>query len=388
MLELPFVNKMVIYLDNAATCPMSPEVIEYLGDLNANNFGNPSSIHSVGRKAKKILNQTRELIAKKINAQKNEIYFLSGATEANNTVFKITDYDLVLTSPSEHPAVIEPAKASGKTIIWLNLDKEGFINFEELEKHLEKAKSEHKKVLVSIMHGNNEIGTIQDIEKIGKLCKLHRAIFHSDCVQTFCKAPIDVKKFNLDYLTVSAHKIHGPKGVGFLYKSNKCELNSTRPLIIGGGQESDLRSGTENLNSIAAMGKAVETLDEKSIENIKELQKFMIHELLQIDGVIINGPIKLDQRVPGNINVSFSKSKLNSEQMVLRLDLLGLCASSGSACSSNKSDDDAQIVSSYVLRACHSPEELANKAIRLSISKLNSREEVVKAIEFIKKAIS
>lgn len=375
---------MLIYLDNAATCPMSPEVIEYLGELNTNNFGNPSSIHSIGRKSKKLLNETRELIANKINAEANEIFFLSGATEANNTVFQIADFDLIITSPSEHPAVIEPAKATGKTVIWLNLDKEGFIDFAELEKHLEKAKFEHKKVLVSIMHGNNEIGTIQDIERIGKLCKLHHASFHSDCVQTFCKVAIDVKKFNLDYLTVSAHKIHGPKGVGFLYKSNNSKNNGSDPLIIGGGQELDFRSGTENVNSIAAMGKAIESLDEKSIEYIKELQKLMIHELLKIDGLIINGPIKLEQRVPGNVNISLSKSKLNSEQMVLRLDLLGLCASSGSACSSNKGDAEAQIVSSYVLRACHSPEELANKAIRLSISKLNTREEVIKTIEFIK----
>lgn len=381
---------MVIYLDNAATSPLSPEVLEAFNDANLNIFGNASSLHSLGRKSRKLLSEARKTIAAKINAEPSEIFFLSGATEANNTVFKIVDYDLIITSPSEHPCVLEPAKASAKPVIWLELDKEGFIDLAELEKHLKD--NADKKILVAIMHGNNEIGTIQDIKAIGDLCQKHSAVLHSDCVQTFCKKDIDVKACNIDFMSVSAHKIHGPKGIGFLYKNSKIDKNKlkTFPLILGGGQEKNFRSGTENVNSIIALAKAVETFS--GMEKVRELQEKLIKDLLKIEGAVLNGPKDLSKRVTGNVNISFTNSKMDSEQLVLQLDLNGICVSSGSACSASKplnlsSEDNTMesfVESSYVLRACRLDDKVTSKAIRISISRFNKLDEIEKTAEILR----
>lgn len=368
---------MVIYLDNAATTPLSPEVIEILDEHNKMSFANPSSLHSHGRKSKKLLKASRETIAKKINARSEEIFFTSGATEANNIVFKGLDYNLIITTPFEHPSVLEPAKASRKEIIYLNLDSQGFINNDELDTVL--ANNANKKILVSIMHGNNEIGTVQDLESIGSICKKHNAFFHSDCVQTFGKLDIDVTKANLDFISTSAHKLHGPKGIGFLYKNKDIDLD---PLVHGGGQESNLRSGTENLSSIIAFAKAVESYGE--LEVIEQMQEQLLAKLLEIPGLSLNGPDDFKKRVPGNINIS--QSKFDSEQLVLQMDLASICISSGSACSSNKGN--AEIISSYVLRACRLPEHICKSAVRISISKLNSIEEIDKTISCLQKLLA
>ena len=366
----------MIYLDNAATTPLSDEVREYFLELNTSVYGNPSSLHSLGREAKKLLDNSRKILAEKINADPEEIVFVNSATEANNlAIFGLkNEYDVIITTPMEHPSVLEPVKSTGIRTIYLDLDSEGFIDLKELERHLER----EPKALVSVIHGNNEIGTIQNLEAIGKLCKEYAAIFHTDAVQTFCKLPIDVKKYNLDLLSVSAHKIHGPKGVGFLYKKKDLEIE---PLISGGGQERNLRSGTENVNSIAAMAKAVETYGD--VKKINELHKFLSNELLKIDGVTLNGSKDLKKRVPGNINISVPKFK--SEQMMLQLDLAGVFVGTGSACSSAKGDPSIQ--SSYVLRACCVPDSQAQSAIRLSISKLNTKDEILKAIDSVKKIL-
>jgi len=376
---------MTIYLDNAATTPLYPEVIDLLNDLNKNLYGNPSSLHSIGRKSKKELKKARQYIASTINAKEEEIVFTASATEANNMVFKSLDYDLIITSPTEHPCVLEPAKATMLPIIWLNLDSEGFIDINELEKNLESFKK--KKILVSIMHGNNEIGTIQNLEAIGKLkTKYPNFIFHSDCVQTYTKTDINVEKFNLDCISASAHKIHGPKGVGFLYmkKTLLDEISLRRKaLIIGGGQENEHRSGTENLTGIIAFSEAAKISIEKDKDSFLELWKNTFQKLKEIPGAVIHGPKDLNRRVPGNINISFTETSLNSEELVLQLDLAGIAASSGSACSSNKAvpSSEVGIMSSYVLRACQIEESLAKKAVRFSISRLNTEAELGESLK-------
>jgi cysteine desulfurase len=370
---------MVIYLDNAATTPLAPELLALLKDLNTNLYANPSSLHSPGRAAKKQLNQARKTIAAILKAEPEEIIFTSGATEANNYVFQVCDYDLIITSPAEHASVLEPAKASGKNIIWLTLDKEGYINLEELKSQLE-ANSE-RKILISLMHGNNEIGTIQDIEAIAALkAQYSNVIFHSDCVQSFAKYDIDLSKTPIDLISSSAHKIHGPKGVGLLYI--KKALQKNQALIIGGGQEFSLRSGTENLNGIIAFAKAAQLSREQS-SKLEELHNYLYKELEQIDGLIINGPQDAPKRLLGNINISLSKLKLNSEELVLQMDLKGIAISSGSACSSNKTG--ASIESSYVLRACQIEESIASKAIRISVSRFNNKAELDQLSEIIHK---
>ncbi len=376
-------EKVNIYFDNSATTPLAEDVIESMHESLRSNFANPSSIHSAGRKSKKLLTKARERLASEINAKLEEIKFLSGATEANNTVFKLCDYELIITSPSEHASVIEPAKATGKEIIWLELDQEGFICIQELDKHLKENAS--KKVLVSIMHANSEIGTIQDIEGIGKICKKHGAIFHSDCVQSLTKVPINVKKFNLDFISASAHKLHGPKGVGFLYMAKAAEKHlKDKALIIGGSQENNFRSGTENLPGILGFIKAIElSSDKKKVQQTKELRDKLLKALKKINGFRLNGPKNLNQRLCSNLNFALTNLKFTSEQLVLQLDLKGVFVSSGSACSSNKANT-AIIESSYVLRACKIPEEIARKSIRLSLSWMNTEEEISQFLEILK----
>jgi cysteine desulfurase len=408
---------MVIYLDNAASTQMAPEAITAINEACRHYFGNPSSLHGFGRKARKIISKSRKAVAKLINADPEEIVFTSGATESNNTVFDIAAYDLIISSPSEHPCVLEPAKASGKPIVWLKLDREGFIDLKELETHLKRLKSNiwpifcpSKKILVSIMHGNNEIATVQNIEAIGALCKKYKAIFHTDCVQTFLKFNIDVRKFHIDFLSLSAHKIHGPKGLGVLYINRQLRLRK-EALLKGGGQEDEHRSGTENVPAIFAFSKLLESDNiESNAHNLRELEEFFLNALsskLKAGSIVLNGARDPRNKIPGIINMAFPQSKLNSEQLVLQLDLAGLCVSSGSACSANKTtrtgariwlacgcrkkkakeNETVQMLSSYVLRACRVPEDIAAKSIRISLSKYSSREELIQAADSIAKII-
>ena len=389
-----------IYFDNSATTPLAAEVIEILIDSFKNTFANPSSVHQLGKSTKKKLEEARTFIAKSINAEPNEIFFLSGATEANNTVLKTCDYDLIITSPSEHASIIEPAKASAKEIIWLNLDQEGYISLEELENILAKnsklgildtTPEAAKKILVSIMHANNEIGTVQDLKAIGDLCEKYEAVFHSDCVQSLGKLDIDVKNYKLDFISASAHKLHGPKGLGFIYIAGKLQDHILdKALIIGGGQERGFRSGTENVNAIIALAKALEiSLDTEKRNKVKELQKKLWIKLKNLKSVVLNGPHDLEKRLSGNLNLSFMDLKFNSEQLVLQLDLRGICVSSGSACTSNNknTEEDSLIESSYVLRACLIDENVSRRAIRISLSWMNNEMELEKLTEIIKKLV-
>jgi cysteine desulfurase len=388
-----------IYFDNSSTTALAAEVIEVLIDSFKDSFANPSSVHGLGRSAKKKIEEARTFIARSINAEPSEIFFLSGATEANNTVFKACDYDLIITSPSEHASVIEPAKASCQEIIWLNLDQEGYISLNELENILAKNSNAEngamqrprKKILVSIMHANSEIGTVQDLKAIGNLCEKYKAIFHSDCVQSLGKLDIDVKNYKLDLIAASAHKLHGPKGLGFIYIANKLQESIIdKALIVGGGQERGFRSGTENSNAIIAFAKALEiSLNPEKRNRLKELQKKLWLQLKNLKSVVLNGPQDLERRLSGNLNLSFMDLKFNSEQLVLQLDLRGICVSSGSACTSNKknTDEDSLIESSYVLRACRIDEDIAKRAIRISLSWMNDEAELEKLTEIIKKLV-
>lgn len=354
---------------------MSTEILSLINELNTGFYGNPSSLHSLGRKSRKALTEARSSISKILNADTEEIIFTSGATEANNFIFAKLDYDLIITSPAEHASVIEAAKASGKAIIWLDLDQQGFIDIEELTRHLEV--NYERKILLSLMHANNEIGTLQDLDAISQLKQKHpNLIWHSDCVQSFSKYPIDVKELNIDLISASAHKIHGPKGCGLLYIRK--QLKPSTGLITGGGQEFGLRSGTENLIGILAMTEAAKSLANK-IDKLKTLHNYMQQELAKIDGLIINGP---PGRLLGNFNICLTHCRLKSEELVLQMDLAGVCISSGSACSSNKAA--AEITSSYVLRACKIKEDIASKSVRVSLSILNNETEIDEFIKITK----
>ncbi len=375
---------MTIYLDNAATTALCDEVLELITKLNKEIYANPSSLHSLGRKSKKALKQARHFIASTINAEPEEIIFTSCATEANNLVIKSADWDLIVTSPSEHSCVIEASKASKKPIHWLDLDRKGFIDFTELETLIKNNRD--KKILVALMHANNEIGTIQDIEKIGELCAdFDNLSFLSDCVQSYTKHDIDVKKQNLDFVSTSAHKLHGPKGVGFLYCKKSKQALLDQLLIDGGGQELGIRSGTENLIGILAFAEAVkQALLPEHKAKILQLENHLVEKLREIPGFVLNGPEFGAKRLLGNINCSFKNCRLSSEELLLQLDLKKLCVASGSACSSNKVSTDAFVQSSYVLRACRLEEEISEKAIRISLSRLNNVEEINSAAEIIR----
>jgi len=354
-------------------------------EAEAEYFANPSSLHSLGRKSKKKLNEARDFVAKTINAQEEEIIFTSGATEANNFIFKSLSYDLIIASPAEHACVIEAAKASRKPIHWLSLSQEGLIDINELSKVIEQ--NSDKKILVSIMHGNNEIGTLQDLKQITALKdKYTNFIFHSDAAQTFSKHPIDVQELKLDAISVSAHKIHGPKGIGFTFlrKALADEVSLGNFLLLsGGGQENNLRSGTENLPGILGLTKAIELAQNpQGLKHIKTLSDKLYQGLQEKVKFKLNGA-NLENRIIGNFNISLLDCKLKSEELVLQLDLNKIAVSSGSACSSNKNDGEAGILSSYVLRACGIPEPIAQKAIRISISRFNTLEEVEKLIQII-----
>jgi len=381
---------MVIYLDNAATTALDPQVLETLLAVSKDYFANPSSLHSLGFKSQALLKSCRKNFAEYINVQPGEIIFTSGATESNNAVFEMLDFDLIVTSPSEHASVIEPAKASSKPIFWLSLDQEGFINLDELHSILKQNRS--KKILLSIMHGNNEIGTIQNLEAISVLIKnFDNVIFHSDCVQTFSKHHLDFKKLKIDLASFCAHKLHGPKGVGALFISKNIQENNhlkKSAYMIGGSQELGLRSGTENLAGICGFLKAIELASTiNHSKNIYELSLGFYNQLKANYRLALNGPQDFSKRVIGNLNISFLDSKLKSEELLLQLDLAGICVSSGSACTSNKSTASSEILSSYVLRACQVEPMIADRAIRLSLSRFNTTQEMQDALEIITKLV-
>ena len=358
----------MIYLDNASSTQVAPEVIEAMQPYLDKWYGNPSTIHSLGRNAKEAIDKAREIIANKINAQPEEIIFTSGGTEANNLAVKGIKNNDVITTTTEHQSVLNVCN-SLKTFSLVDVDEEGFVDLNKLENTITS-----QTTLVSVIHGNNEIGTVNDIAAIGKLCKEKDVLFHSDTCQSFLKEKIDVQKMNVDLLTINSHKVHGPKGVGALYVRKGVKLS---PVLHGGGQEFNQRAGTENVAGIVGFAKAIEIWKESDNELVKGMRDVLIKELLAIKDTKLNG--SKDKRLCNNINISFKN--VEGESIIKHLDNHKILASTGSACTAH------QIEPSHVLKAIGLPEEWALGSVRFSLSKYNTEEEIKTTVDTISEIV-
>jgi cysteine desulfurase len=373
---------MRVYLDNAATTMSDQKVIKAMLPFFSEKFGNASSIHQFGKEAKKAVGRARSAIAKKINADPSEIIFTSGGTESDNLairgVAKANRHlgNHIITSKIEHPAVLRTCNSlmkEGFEVTFLDVDSEGFVDLKALEKA-----TKNRTILVSVMHANNEIGTIQPIEKIGKICKKRRILFHTDAVQSFTKVPIDVKSMHIDLLSVSGHKIHGPKGVGALFVRKGVKIEEQ---ITGGSHESGLRAGTENVPGIVGFGKAAEIARDSDVRHMRKLRDRMISELLKIKGSKLNGP-KGEKRLCNNVNVGFRG--VEGESLMMYMDTKGIASSTGSACS-NLLIKEGGI--SHVLQAVCKDMEFASGSIRLTLSKFSTEKETDYTIKSIREIV-
>lgn len=371
---------MKVYLDNASTTRIDKKVLKKMLPYLKEKYGNASSMHNYGSEAKKALEKSRNIISKRINADPSEIYFTSGGTEANNWALKGLFFENkplgknhIITTKIEHSSIMKTCewlKSQGAEITFLKVDKEGFVDIQELEKSIKK-----ETFLVSIIHGNNEVGTIQNLEKIGKICKEKNVKFHSDACQSFTKVEIDVKKMNLDLLTLNSHKIHGPKGVGALYVKKGTKIN---PLLNGGEQEKGFRSGTENIAGIVGFSEAVKNTKKKDVRKMEKMRDNLIEKILkEIPNTSLNGPKK--ERLPNNINISFNN--VEGEAIGGYLENEGIAVSTGSACMSNT------LETSHVLKALGLPPLRANSSIRISISKYTTKKEINYFINKLSKVI-
>lgn len=371
---------MKVYLDNGATTMVDKEVEKAMLPYFTKIYGNAFSLHTFGQEAKQALEKSREIIAKKINADPNEIIFTSGGTESDNLAIKGVAHALkdkgnhIITTKIEHHAVENSCKAlekEGLKVTWLNVDKEGFVDLEQLKNSIT-----DKTILVSIIHGNNEIGTIQDIETIGKICKEKNVYFHIDAVQSFTKVPIDVKKQNITLASFSAHKLHGPKGIGALYIKKGTKI---KKLSDGGSQESNLRAGTENIPYIVGFAKAVEIAKQEDCKKMQELRDYFIEKVeKEIPEVKLNG--SREKRLCNNVNIIFKY--IEGEALLLKLDDRGIAVSTGSACSSR------DLKPSHVLIAIGLHPALAHGSIRFTLSKFTTKEELDYTIKSLKEAVA
>ncbi len=365
-----------IYLDNNATTKTDEEVVKAMMPYLLDNYGNPSSIYKLGRENRKVVEDSREKIAEILNCKPDEIYFTSGGSESDNTAIRGIAYSYknkgnhIITSKIEHPAVLETCKQlekEGFEVSYIGVDENGIINLDELKNAIKPTTT-----LITIMFANNEIGTIQPIEEIGKIAKENNIIFHTDSVQAIGSVKIDVEKLNIDSLSLSAHKFYGPKGIGVLYVKKGIKFNK---FINGGHQERNKRAGTENVAGIVGLAKAMELayrdLEEHN-KKIKELRDYYMSQVKEkIPYIKINGD--MEKRLPGNSNISFRF--IEGESLLLNLDLKGICASSGSACTSGSLDP------SHVLLAIGLPHEIAHGSLRISIGKYNTKEEIDYVVE-------
>jgi len=364
---------MEVYLDNAATTPIAKEVIKEIEPYLHTYFGNPSSTHSFGRKTKNAIEINRRKIANYINADTNEIVFTSGGTEADNMAMRCAVVDLgvkrIITSKIEHHAVGHTAECLKKShhteIIYLTTDEFGNPSIGELKEYLKK----DVKTLVSLMHANNEIGTLLPIEEVSSICHGHQHVyFHSDTVQTMGHYKFDVKKLKIDFLVCSAHKFHGPKGIGFLYVNKNLHLN---PIITGGSQERSHRGGTENLYGIIGLGKAMElafTDLEDHQKHVQNLKTHLIEQLIKIDSRIkFNGEMNIQKSLYTVLSVRFPKDICNS-MLLFSLDIHGIATSGGSACSSGSTKG------SHVLAELPGQDDY--QSVRFSFSRYNTKKEV------------
>lgn len=373
----------LVYVDNSATTRLDENVLNEMLPFLKENYGNASSSYSIGIKSKEAVEESRKKVAKSINANEREIYFTSGGSEADNMIIKgiakANSYrgKHIITSSIEHLAVLNSyccLRREGFEVTYLDVDSNGMISLEELENSIRK-----DTILVSIMFANNEIGTIEPIEKIAKICKRYNVYFHTDAVQAIGNVNIDVKELGVDALAMSSHKFHGPKGVGAAYIKEGTEFFN---LIDGGHQECCRRAGTENVAGIVGMGKAIElatgNIDAKS-NKVKMIRDYCYKKLLELDvSIKING--EADNKLPGNLNVCFEN--IDNKNLLLLLDMNGICVSTGSACNSNVS------IPSHVLTAIGCDEKRANSSIRFSFGDTNTFEEVDYIVKVLKENIN
>ncbi len=365
-----------IYLDNSATTKTDDEVLKAMLPYFSENYGNPSSIYKIGRENKKAIEEAREKVAKVLNCEPSEIYFTAGGSESDNTAIRGIAYSYknkgnhIITSKIEHPAVLETCKQlekEGFEVTYVGVDENGIIKLNELESAIKPTTT-----LITVMFANNEIGTIQPVKEIGEIARKNNIAFHTDAVQAVGTEKIDVKEMNIDSLSLSAHKFYGPKGIGALYVRKGIKFDK---FINGGHQERNKRAGTENVAGIVGLGKAIELAYESLEEHnkkIKELRDYYVEQVKEkIPYIKINGD--MEKRLVGNSNISFRF--IEGEGLLLNLDLKGICASSGSACTSGSLDP------SHVLLAIGLPHEIAHGSLRISIGKYNTKEEIDYTVE-------
>ena len=359
------------YFDNAATTRVKQEVLDEMMPYFKENYGNPSSLYSIGRISKKAIEEARKKVAKLINCNSNEIYFTGCGSESDNTAIRGIAYansskgKHIITSEIEHPAVLNTCRTlekQGFKVTYLKGNKQGFINIDELRKSIR-----NDTILITIMFANNEIGTIQPIEMIAKIAKMHNIIFHTDAVQACGNIFIDVKNMGIDSLSLSGHKLYAPKGVGALYVKNGIEF---RKFIEGGHQEKNKRAGTENVAEIVGLGKACELANENLKKHMMYLQELRDYFITQVKEKIPEAVLNGDEvnRLPGNANFSFPS--IDGEELLFTLDSKGICASSGSACNSGSSKP------SHVLTSIGLSDDLASKALRITFGEDNTKEDV------------
>ncbi|MEI3402031.1 MAG: IscS subfamily cysteine desulfurase [Clostridia bacterium] len=369
-----------IYLDNGATTKVKTEVLNEMMPYLTTEYGNPSSLYSIGRKAKKAIEKSRRQVAELINCNPHEIYFTGSGSESDNTALKGFAYanrergNHIITSKIEHHAILETCETlekQGFEVSYINVDKDGVLKIEELRNAIKPST-----ILISVMTANNEIGTIQPIEEIAKIAHERNIVFHTDAVQAISNMHIDVKKMDIDMLSLSGHKINAPKGIGALYIKDGIKIEK---YINGGHQERNLRAGTENVAGIVGIGKACELAKrnmDTHIKNLSKLRNYYIRRLQKEmpDKIRINGT--MENRLPGNANVSFEGS--NASELIFKLDEKGICVSSGSACSSGNTKP------SHVLTAIDLPEKYLNSAIRTTFGDNNTFEQVDYLVKCLK----
>ena len=373
-----------IYFDNGATTRALPQVREIMDEVLEKEYGNPSSMHMKGFDAEKYVNHAKEIIAKSLKVDPKEIYFTSGGTEANNLALIGTAFankrerKHIITSCIEHASVYNPLsflEDEGFEVTYLPVDEHGIVDLEALKKALRK-----DTLMVSIMCVNNEIGAIEPVEEIGKIVKSFdpKILFHTDCIQAYGKLNCYPKKWKADMISVSGHKIHGPKGIGFIYIKNGTKI---KPIIWGGNQQKGMRSGTENVPGIAGLGTAAKLAMEnmaKRAEKEKELRDYFIDRIsAEIPYTVLNG--HREDRLPNNINFCFRF--VEGESVLIMLDQAGICASSGSACTSGAIDP------SHVLRAIGLSDEMAHESLRLTLSYENTKEEIDTVVGELKRIV-
>ena len=373
----------LIYLDNAATTKTAPEVVEAMLPYFTEKFGNPSSVYSFASGNKDVITKQRETIAKTLGAKSNEIYFTAGGSESDNWALKATadayqdKGNHIITTKIEHHAILHTAEyleKRGFEVTYLDVDEDGVVRLEDLE-----AAIRPTTILISVMFANNEIGTIQPIKEIGKIAHEKGILFHTDAVQAFGQVPIDVDEYHIDMLSASGHKLNGPKGIGFLYIRKGVKIRS---FVHGGAQERKRRAGTENVPGIAGLGaavsRAVRTMEERTAKEI-ELRNYLIERVMnEIPYTKLNG--HRENRLPNNANFSFRF--IEGEALLIKLDMKGICGSSGSACTSGSLDP------SHVLLAIGLPHEIAHGSLRLTLNEEISKEDIDYVVDSLKEIVA